>query len=200
MVRLIYIILLLPSLCIGQLSDPGLTASYQQQDDLVKLSFHHNNKKITAYSIQWSREGTVFKELTSIGIAKPTLYKFIIYNHSNPEPGKNFYRLKMTADDGSIYYSAPQTVAYGRQGAGWLIFPNPVKDNLVLQYNGSRPINNVINISIRNVQSGIQLKQLRLASTTTYISIPLTNLGRGAYLITVSIQGKVTWSRQFSKY
>lgn len=195
----IILILLLPFCCVGQVIDPGMTAGYQQQDDLVKITFHHNNQKIAAYSIQWSKDGSVFKELTSIPIANSASYKFIIYNHNNPEPGKNYYRLGMKAADGTISYTTPQTVAYGRQGAGWLIFPNPVKDYIILQYNGSKPINNVINISIRSVQSGIQLKLLRLASTTSYINIPLTNLGRGIYLVTVNIQGIVTWSRQFSK-
>ena len=79
------------------------------------------------------------------------------------------------------------------------MYPVPVKDILNLQYNGSNLISGVISVSIQNMTTRQIFHKLRLASTNRFIQIPVSNLGRGLYIVSISIGNEIVWNQQFNK-
>ncbi|RYE13784.1 MAG: T9SS type A sorting domain-containing protein [Sphingobacteriales bacterium] len=55
---------------------------------------------------------------------------------ASPQPGNNFYRLKMNNTDGSYTYSNIVLLQKEKSGISYSIYPNPVKDILNIHFSG----------------------------------------------------------------
>jgi hypothetical protein len=89
-------------------------------------------------------------------------------------------------------------VVTGATGYNWVMYPVPVGEVLTLQYKGSEKITGVINILIRNMYGKI-LTRVRSASLNKIITIPVGNLGKGIYNISIIVEDEVIWNQQFVK-
>ena len=80
----------------------------------------------------------------------------------------------------------------------WNIYPNPVHDQLTLQYKGSKPVQGCINVVIVDM-NGKVVTRYRCASTTKVFQIPVDNLIRGTYTIQLSVLNEILMSQRFIK-
>jgi hypothetical protein len=182
----------------AQVISPGLTAVYEHQRHVVKLKWNHNDKRIVSYTLQKSANNTSWISMHRILISKPQQYKFISYSDETPGEGRNYYRLQFTLQDGSVNATPSIMVIMGKPGNNWLMYPVPAKDVLHLQYNGNALIDGVISIIIQNA-GGRVFHQLRFASSTRLIRIPVNNLVKGIYDVRIIVANKVLWNQRFVK-
>ena len=183
----------------AQNASPSLTAVYEDNRQLVKLKWNHNDISITTYILQRSSDNYSWVDLFKIPITLPEENTFKTYKDQKPLPGKNFYRIKAILNNGNSSYSQSITVIIGKPGNNWIMYPVPVRDILNVEYNGNNLISGVIGITIQNMVTRQIFHKLRMASTNRLIQIPVSNLGRGLYLINISIGNEVVWHQQFSK-
>jgi len=78
------------------------------------------------------------------------------------------------------------------------MYPQPVSNVLNLQYNGNAIIPGVITVFIQRI-NGQMYHQLRYASSTRFISIPVSNLGSGMYIVRIIINKQEVWNKKFVK-
>ncbi|RYY71406.1 MAG: hypothetical protein EOO13_03290 [Chitinophagaceae bacterium] len=177
---------------------PGLTAVYEHKQQLVKLKWQHNDKQVSRYILQRSADNNRWTDLYEARLDQPAYYKFISYYDNQVQSGRNYYRLKAILSSGSQELTASIMVIIGKPGNSWLMYPVPVKDVLNLQYNGNALITGVVGVVIQRM-NGQMYQQLRYASSTRLIQIPVGNLGSGTYDIRISVNNKVVWNQRFIK-
>ena len=115
-----------------------LNFAAQKASSSVQLTWKTENEaNYTGFVLQ-KLDGTQFNQLNSQQSDGSGSYSFTDHN---PITGSNTYRLQQSGITGSITYSSPVTIAYGRSGADGAIsvYPNPVKDvvNLIINQNSS---------------------------------------------------------------
>lgn len=177
---------------------PGLTVVYEHKQQLVKLKWNHNDKQVVRYVLQRSADESRWAEVYSIKMDDPSQYKFISYYDNQVAAGKNYYRLKAILSNGSQEFTPSIMVIIGKPGNSWLMYPVPVTDVLNLQYNGNALIIGVISVVIRRM-NGQVYHQLRFASSTRLIQVPVSNLGSGTYDVRIIVNNQVVWNQRFVK-
>lgn len=182
----------------SEIISPGLTAVYEHKQQLVKLKWNHNDKQVIRYILQRSADNNEWVNVYDIKIAEPSYYKFISYYDNQVVMGRNYYRLKAVLSKGSPVFTPSIMVIIGKPGNNWLMYPVPVKDVLNLQYNGNALITGVISVTIQRM-NGQVYQQLRFASSTRLIQIPVSNLGSGTYDVRISVNNQVVWNQRFVK-
>ena len=142
-----------------------------------------NEYSMLNYEVQRSGDGINF---TSIGTVEASgkassLYSFL---DSRPLATVNFYRLKMINADLSYTYSRVVTVRFNKQDISVQAFPNPVKNNLNVQF--AVPEGEAT-VYILDAQGRI-LKQMQFRSTGNSIStaIDMSAFSKGVYFIRVN--------------
>lgn len=188
----------LPVLNDDPIISPGLTAVYEHKQQLVKLKWNHNDKQVIRYILQRSEDNNEWKNVYEIKITEPSYYKFISYYDNQVITGRNYYRLKAILRKSSPVFTDPIMVIIGKPGNSWLMYPVPVKDILNLQYNGNALITGVISVTIQRMNGQIY-QQLRFASSTRLIQVPVSNLGSGTYDVRIAINNQVVWNQRFVK-
>lgn len=182
----------------AQIISPALTAVYEHQQKLVKLKWQHNDAAVARYILQRSSNNIQWQDVYSIKMEDPEYYKFISYFDNQVATGRNYYRLKAQLLDQSVEFTSAIMVIIGQPGNNWVMYPVPVRDVLNLQYNGNQLITGVISVMIQRV-NGQMYQNLRFASSTRYIQVPVSNLGSGIYDVRISINKKVVWNQRFVK-
>lgn len=195
---LAFILFGIPVLNDDPIISPGLTAVYEHKQQLVKLKWNHNDKQVIRYVLQRSADNDHWANVYEIKMTEPSYYKFISYYDNQVVTGRNYYRLKAILVKGSPVFTEPIMVIIGKPGNNWLMYPVPVKDVLNLQYNGNALITGVVSVVIQRM-NGQVYQQLRFASSTRLIQIPVSNLGSGTYDVRISVNNQVVWNQRFAK-
>lgn len=182
----------------AQIISPGLTAVYEHQQKLVKLKWQHNDAEVARYTLQRSTNNAHWIDIYNIKMEDPEYYKFMSYYDNQVATGRNYYRLKATLLDKSIEFTPSLMVIIGQPGNNWVMYPVPVRDYLNLQYNGNQLIRGVLSVVIQRM-NGQVYHNLRFASSTRFMQIPVSNLGSGTYDIRIIVDKKVVWSQRFVK-
>lgn len=177
---------------------PGLTAVYEHRQQLVKLKWNHNDKQVARYILQRSADNNRWTDIYDMRLDNSSNYKFISYYDNQVATGRNYYRLKMLLIGGNAEFTSSIMVIIGNTVNNWIMYPVPVKDVLNLQYNGNALITGVIAVSIQRM-NGQLYQQLRFASSTRFIQIPVSNLGSGTYDVRIRVNNKVVWNQRFVK-
>lgn len=195
---LAFILFGVPVLNDDPIISPGLTAVYEHKQQLVKLKWNHNDKQVIRYVLQRSADNDHWVNVYEIKMTEPSYYKFISYYDNQVVTGRNYYRLKAILVKGSPVFTESIMVIIGKPGNNWLMYPVPVKDVLNLQYNGNALITGVVSVVIQRM-NGQVYQQLRFASSTRLIQIPVSNLGSGTYDVRISVNNQVVWNQRFVK-
>ena len=141
-----------------------------------------SNKFITIDSLQSSGKGNY------------------VFNDPSAITGDNTYRLAQNNIDGIVSYSNPITIKYGLLSVpkALSIFPNPVKDNALLDFSGLVANQNG-NFEI-NIYNTLGVLLLQRTSTTNFLSTDLSSLKPGIYVVQVkSSNGNVLGKSTFIK-
>ncbi len=108
----------------------------------------------------------------------------IAYNFidNNPSNGTSYYRLKQIDFDGTYDYSVIIAVDFIKQ-VSFKIFPNPVRDNLIIQ----GLLNDEVNVAIIGMKG--QILYEGTARIEDNLSVDVSSLNQGLYY--VQIRNKV---------
>ena len=151
------------------------------------------------------------------------------FNDRYYSSGKNYYRLKITdgynntialspivavntkgtLNSRSTYPTntqrksgiqtvTPKVITEPQNHDKWIIYPNPATDLLKLTYKGQGDLKGVVNVQIQDVTGKVVIK-FRSGSMYKTISIPISNLQRGTYVIQVSVQNELMMNQKFVK-
>ena len=153
------------------------------------------------FDIERSKDATRFEKIGSVNASGNSTqklnYQFTDANAISVGAGKVFYRLKMVDQDGKFTYSKIDFVVLTPDGRSFSIFPNPVKDQLFLVFNGQSNGQGSVRITD---QFGKQVytQQINSQQTGTQLNINVSTLKSGLYYIQV-ITGDGMKSAKFVK-
>lgn len=146
---------------------------------------------------EWRQEN--LSHFLRINLVKPQQSKSINFADEQPGQGKNYYKLKGIYLNASTQFTPAIIVIIGQHPNNWLLYQVPVREVLNLQCNGTAPISGVIAVFIQSA-AGRAFHKLRFSSNTRLISIPVANLGKGVYDISIVVKGKIMWNQRFVKW
>ncbi len=177
---------------------PHLTAVYDPSKKVVKLKWQNNDPNTNSFVLQRSADNNHWADLYKVERGQLNQHKIEKYTDPQPDPNKNYYRLKMVSSQNNIQFSPSIMVIIGNPESSWVMYPVPVNTVLNLQYTGSDPIQGVVSVFIQNSQGKV-MARLRSSSLARTIQIPVTNLGRGIYDVKIVIMDKIVWNQRFVK-
>jgi hypothetical protein len=134
------------------------------------------------FSVERSNDDVSFNSLGNVSAkgntAVATAYSF---TDSKPNNGANHYRLRMVNKDGTYSYSEIRSINDAMHFAV-NIYPNPVKDNLALNFSSDRTMD--VQIEIINNEGKIMLsKQTSIAEGASAQNINVAALSGGTYYL-----------------
>lgn len=169
---------------------PVKLTSFQSRLENCKIQLDWATESETHFKhfeVQYSADGRQFHSIATLP-AKATgssTYQFI---HDSPQPGNNYYRLKMTDLDAKYSYSKTQVLKYDCNNADIIVYPNPVVDVLNIKVKSSGIQNTEVTLSDnhgRIVYTG------RLQSGSN--SINLSGHSKGIYILRVAGNGSTRY-------
>jgi trimeric autotransporter adhesin len=177
---------------------PGITVVYETKKKAVNIKWQQTAPGIKSFVIQRSADNVSWADIARQENVHFNANKIYEYYDYKPAEGQNYYRLKCVTEKGQTEYSTSIMIITGAAGYNWVMYPVPVGEVLTLQYKGSQKITGVINIAIQNMYGKI-LTRVRSASINTIIQIPVGNLGKGIYDISIIVEGEIIWNQRFVK-
>ena len=115
---------------------------------------------------------------------------------NNPTEGINYYRIKMVDKNGSYTYTNVVNVSLNQANYSLLLYPVPVKDNLIaLIRNGKAELASVQIVDIYG--KVILQKQIQLGTGINKIMLNTASLAKGSYILVV--RGENVRQQQFVK-
>jgi hypothetical protein len=138
------------------------------------------------FSLERASDSASFRQLTRLPAAGgPSDGHQYQYTDASPLSGKNFYRLKMVAPDGTIAYSGIATVIFGDNN-GLVLFPNP-SDGRSVTLRVHLPAGVVYTVSVYN-GLGMLVQQTRSSAPILPLSFSPVLLP-GLYVVRVTAAG-----------
>ncbi|MEP7252712.1 MAG: T9SS type A sorting domain-containing protein, partial [Ginsengibacter sp.] len=141
----------------------------------INISNADNVKNIF---IERSSNGTDFTSLSNAVATWNSLAGKHSYIDKEPFKGNNFYRLKILDKDGSISYS--KIIKLSNNLVKFGVYPNPVKDNVILNIDEGK-----YQIKISDQNGRIVESKFASASGNFVIKIPVNKLSSGIYYLSV---------------
>ena len=143
-----------------------------------------NEVNASLFEIERSSDGTNFGRIAVVHATGRGNNQYEGFD-TQPQAGNNYYRLKMIDKDGKFVYSAVLLIRSGNGKMRFVLYPNPVKDQLILSPSG---VTGVVDINIYN-QQGQQVFGRHIAAASATIS--LAHLPKGIYTVQL-ISGVIT--------
>jgi hypothetical protein len=140
-----------------------------------------NQMNVKQYELEFSKDGSMFSSIANVG-ARPFNGSNLSYDnlHRNYINGTNYYRLKTIDNDGRISYSAIVLINVNDKGSV-VIYPNPVNDQLTLNYRGASK-----NIKLEIIDAAGKLMYSKGTAVTNPIIVPVSNLSNGTYILRIT--------------
>lgn len=115
----------------------------------------------------------------------------------NPAQGINYYRVQQVDRDGKYSYSEVKPVRFlGSNQATFFVYPNPVKNNIALNYSSS---SNQLRLSVSGIDGRIQLRTTGNTNDLNHqLNQKVKELARGIYIIQITDNG-ATYQSKFVK-
>ena len=136
------------------------------------------------YVVQHSSNGSNFKMIGKVNATNTGSSKKYEYIHQNAPAGKNYYRLVISNNDGSLRASTIRLIHVGTD-ITIAVYPNPVKDRLVISSNYSSTA--IATVTLVN-STGQRLLQQSLNGT---LEVDMSKFASGHYILQVN-DGKQT--------
>lgn len=150
----------------------------------TQLTWQTTNEINTkVYEIERSSDGVSFTSIAIVNAIGNGNHNYLNYDEL-PQPGNNYYRLKMVDRDGKITYSYILLVKVSKNGkVEFVMYPNPAHDQLIISPSG---VSGIFNMNIFN-QHGQKVLSRQLAAGTSSISI--AHLPKGIYTVQLIADG-----------
>jgi hypothetical protein len=149
------------------------------------------------FEIQKSLDNRYWSEIGQVkGQGSSTENQEYLFVDKNPAQGLNYYRLKQVDFDGNYEYSNVISVDY-RNGQSTKIFPNPIKDELNIQFDNE--LESAANIQIFNA-AGVVVSSENLPEFTKNYQINVNDIQPGLYWLEIRTdEGRVISTHKFVK-
>ncbi len=179
----------------------NLIASIENDETSVQVQWRHTDNNVLVYTLQKSKDNIVFSDIFTQQNNAISIGEIVKFNDEINDGDVVFYRLKIKRFNKNQETSLPVNITHKQIKNNWQIYPVPAIGEIIhLNYTGTGVIDGVIKIQIQNIRSGTIFTKLRLASNTKNIQIPLSNIGKGLYVVRVSIGNRPEWTQQFARY
>ncbi|MEM8906338.1 MAG: GEVED domain-containing protein, partial [Bacteroidota bacterium] len=186
-----------PSSAVLQVAEELLVLTAQSQGGHIRLNWVNNTAyKNDYFQIERSSNGQNFVELQqmegSANSSQPIQYQWI---DSAPRTAWNHYRIKLVFADGTVRYSAVQSVWWPIDEKTIAIFPNPTQDQLYLslsEYTGQ-----AVQLHISNLQGQTMLEQQITELPVAPWRIDVQDYLNGLYLLQIKVEGRAPMSQRF---
>jgi hypothetical protein len=154
----------------------------KREDNKVRLFWQAANPvNFSHFEIEKSHNAKDFFLLSAEGFKKDDkTYKLYQHFDTQPNGGDNFYRLKMIDRNGAYEYSKTINIPF-KTNTTLQIFPNPVKDKLIINFLQNVP-DVISKIEIINV-SGQKILDSYVETVNPEISVNLESLQSGIYFL-----------------
>jgi Glycosyl hydrolase family 9/Secretion system C-terminal sorting domain len=155
-------------------------------------------RNLSRFELQRSRDAEHFNHVETIGAKNTTLKTIYTFEDKSANNGLWYYRLKMIDVAETFRYSNVVSVDFGDKTLeNWRIYPNPIKNNLVLENN--TPTNTIVQISVYNVLGQLVHTQT-LATDALVTNIETAAWESGLFFLRLSdVQGKMIWQQSVVK-
>jgi len=157
-----------------------------KENGVSKLNWDCNTANRTrTFEVERSFDQIDFVKISETGVAlnAATTSHYTALD-TEPQSGKNFYRIKQIFNDGSVRYSAIRELEYPVFEKEISLFPNPAKDEIFVQlsaFAGESVVMELYNTL------GLKMETINVDNcTTTPIRIDLTDFNNGIYIISVN--------------
>ncbi|HUB61235.1 MAG TPA: T9SS type A sorting domain-containing protein [Puia sp.] len=149
-----------------------------------------NNQEASSYEVERSPDGVNF---TQVGVlannADQTNYSFV---DADPGSGTHYYRVLETDEDGKSIYSKVISAAIGAGDFSVAVLNNPAVGKTDAQLQITAPGAGVAYIELWSVGGArISLQQEAIGTGTTTISVPMSSLAPGTYVVKVMVNNNV---------
>lgn len=200
MYRILFIGLLAAFSARGAVTENGfeIVASYDALARTVEIRWKNKELQANLFILQKSSDQVEWTNLDTLYNTIDFNEQMIIWEDRNPVPGGSLYRLKTVVDENNYSLSRPVYVEVNKAAYSWTNIPSYKKSLLKLYYTGAGTIGGVINLFIQT-RSGKVLLRSRFSSFTNYIEVPVDNLGKGNYYISMFVEGELIWRERFVK-
>ncbi len=148
-----------------------------------KLNWEVTNQlNVKEYEIQFSSDGANFVKAGSVDAkifnSGNLSYDFL---HLDYKQGNNFYRIRSIDLDGSYKLSSIVLINITEKNRSVIIYPNPVKDKIIVNYKG-----NSTHIQYALIDATGKIVQRKDISVQNPIQIPVANLASGNYILRIT--------------
>jgi hypothetical protein len=151
-----------------------------------------------SFAVEHSTDGrnfTVIGQIAAAGNSANTLsYSFI---DNTPVRGINFYRLKVIDNGGHEKYSAVRNVR-NEGTADIAVYPNPVKDLMLVNITSDKLDKALININDMNGKI-IYTKIMNITEGMNYVNVNTSAMSSGTYIIKIQLNNDLV-VKKFSKF
>ncbi len=136
------------------------------------------------FGVEWSSDGVYFNEIDrQYGDEENTPRKQYTYNHKNPGPGYNYYRLKAVDFDGSYEYSDIRTLKFeGVYPKDVLLYPNPTTADINILLPKSSETD--LSIEIYSIH-GVSIGKYTFEKGFRHSGIDISNFRKGQYFLKI---------------
>lgn len=141
-----------------------------------------DEKNNSHFEIETSKDGKNFYQIGKVeGKNIPSSVSDYSFTDNLPSTGINYYRLKQVDIDGKSAYSKIISVTVNDMQRPFVVYPNPARDNLTIDFAESSP-----NTSIELFAAdGKLVKKLIPGNIQSTVSIDISNFNSGVYIIQI---------------
>lgn len=179
-------------LAVTPVSFVGLKAS-KAPGNKVQLSWKTASEQNNDYfEVQRSADGANFSSVLGKVPGRGNSNELVQYGFTDIQPllKWNFYRIRQVDRDGRSAFSNIVSLQFAKPGAVMQIYPNPVQNQLVLEFSSST--NQKVRVSIFD-NKGAEVKRMDLNAAVGLNRSPfdVSSLSNGIYLIKTTIDGNI---------
>jgi hypothetical protein len=168
-----------------------LSFTAQPQGNNVQLNWVvATETNVATYQVLYSTNGINFTAFASQPATGSRNYSQL---HTAPQPGLNYYRLKVIDIDGSVTYSEIRKVNFGKADDKIALYPIPANTSVNITVSAGM-VNKPATISIFSIDGRLMLQQTIPAFSQTE-TINVSKLASGKYIFSININNE-TINRQ----
>lgn len=174
------------------------TLTAKKKDNIVALNWGTVTEiNSSHFIIERSANGRDFNysigKLTAAGNSNQLQQYY--FNDNAPLNGLNYYRIKQVDKDGSYTYSNTVAINFDKTGSVVVVYPNPVKNNLNVEYTAIK--NGKVQIQVIDARGAIVAKTNYVATIGKNLhTLSINHIASGVYVLKcIDVDGNTSFTK-----